>query len=453
MRLEALEGRRVAILGYGREGRSATRLLSDRARPAVLDVFTGEESADAAPSSPAVFHAGLPGADDLSSYDVVIRSPGLSPYRPPLSELPSNGPIVTTGTDIWFAEHPRARTVVITGSKGKSTTAALTAHLLEGAGLRTALGGNIGVPLLDLMEPDPAPDVWVIELSSYQIHGLRARPSIAVVLNLFPEHLDWHGSKERYFADKLSLLKGLGKGLAVLNHGDDELRAAAPAGTDVRWYNHAGGIHCEGEQVCQGERALFSLAAFPLAGLHNRSNLCAALTILDVLGVDPARAAAAMATFQPLPHRLHSLGWRDGVEYVDDSISTTPRATMAALACYPDRHVTVLVGGFDRGLPWDEFIEFIAGRPECRVATFGDLGPRVARMMHVRGLDNLVVEPVSATSSRTLESAMEAAREVTPPGGVVLLSPGAPSFDAFKDFRQRGRAFGCHAGFTTDPDS
>lgn len=446
MRLEEFEGRRVAILGYGREGRSAARLLIDRARPAVLDVFTGSEPAEASSTSTLAFHAGLPKADVLSGYHVVIRSPGLSPYRPPLSELPEDGPAVITGSDIWFAEHPDARTVVITGSKGKSTTAALTAHLLEKAGVGVVLGGNIGVPLLDLMEPDPVPDVWIIELSSYQIHGLRARPSIAAVLNLFPEHLDWHGSKERYFSDKLFLLENLGKGVAVLNHADPELRSRVPAGTDVHWYNDAAGIRCNGDTVRQDGRALFSLESFPLPGKHNRSNLCAALTILDALGVDPAGAADCLPGFRPLPHRLHSLGSRDGVEYVDDSISTTPQAAIAALECYPDRPVTVLVGGFDRGLDWDAFAAYAARDQRCRVVTFGALGPRIHQVLAAHALDGSRM-----SQAGTLAEAVQAAREATPRGGVILLSPGAPSFDAFRDYRGRGDEFARLAGCDSTP--
>ncbi len=135
---------------------------------------------------------------------------------------------------------------------------------------------------------------------------------------------------------------------------------------------------------------------------------------------------------------------RDGVEYVDDSISTTPQATIAALECYPDRPVTVLVGGFDRGLSWEHFAAFMAGRPACRVVTFGALGPRIAHTLEENGLDASVVTP-----SDTLESAIESARAVTPPGGVVLLSPGAPSFDAFRDFGQRGESFSRNAGFAS----
>lgn len=446
MRLEALEGQRVAILGYGREGRSAARLLTERAQPAVLDIFTGSEPTETSSTSALAFHAGLPEAGVLSGYHVVIRSPGLSPYRPPLSEVPADGPAVITGSDIWFAEHPDARTVVITGSKGKSTTAALTAHLLECAGFRVALGGNIGVPLLDLMDPDPAPDVWIIELSSYQIHGLRARPSIAAVLNLFPEHLDWHGSKERYYSDKMSLLENLGEGVAVLNHGDPELQSRVPAGIDVHWYNDGAGIHCDGEEVRQGGQALFSLESFPLPGKHNQSNLCAALTIMDILGEDPASAAWSLADFRPLPHRLHSLGVRAGVEYVDDSISTTPQSTIAALECYRDRPVTILVGGFDRGLAWDTFAGHAAREQRLRVVTFGALGPRINQVLAAHGLDGSRMRQAS-----NLAAAVEAAREATPRGGVILLSPGAPSFDAFRDYQARGDEFARLAGFNFTP--
>lgn len=444
MRLEDLEGKRVAILGLGREGRSACRLLAGRARPAVLDVFSGTEPAESPDGPPANLYPGLPDPQALAGYDVVIRSPGISPYRPPLSELPAGGPAIITGADIWFAEHPEARTVVVTGSKGKSTTAALTAHLLEGSGLRIALGGNIGVPLLDLMDTGTGPDVWIFELSSFQIQGLRARPSVAVVLNLFPEHLDWHVSRERYFRDKLSLLEGMDDKPVVLNHTDDELRARTPAGANVHWYNHAPDIHWAGNAVFRGSRRLFALDDFALPGSHNRSNLCAALTVMAVLDLDPAGARDSLATFQALPHRLHSLGVRDGIEYVDDSISTTPQATIAALECYPGRPVTVLVGGFDRGLDWHRFARFAADRDGCRVVTFGALGPRIAATL-------AEVPGVPVAETRTLEEALGSARDQTPLGGVVLLSPGAPSFDAFRDYRDRGDAFTRLAGFEPGP--
>lgn len=445
MRLDAFDGRRVAVLGYGREGRSAARLLSERAGPAVIDVFTGTEPVEDNPGPPLAFHAGLPEAGRLAGYDVVIRSPGISPYRPPLSELSAGGPALITGTEIWFAEHPDAKTVVITGSKGKSTTAALTRHLLAAAGFEATLGGNIGVPLLDLMDPEPAPDVWVIELSSYQIHGLRARPSIAVVLNLFPEHLDWHGSPENYFRDKLSLLDGLGLDRAVLNHADEELRSRVPAGLEPRWYNEPSGIHCSDDWILDGERPLFSLETFPLAGAHNRSNLCAALTVLDLLGADPARAGSALADFRGLPHRLHALGVKDGIAFVDDSISTTPRATIAALECYAERPVTVLVGGFDRGQDWKEFADYVAEHDKCRVVTFGAIGPRIARALESRR-----VEKSRVIAGAALAEAVNAARRSTPEGGLVLLSPGAPSFDAFRDYQERGEAFARVVGL--DPE-
>lgn len=443
MRLEDLEGKRVAVLGYGREGRSAARLLAGRTRPGALDVFTGEAPAERGEREGFRIRPGLPPADELAEYDVIVRSPGISPYRPPLSDLPVGGEsTLITGTEIWFAEHPDARTVVITGSKGKSTTAALTAHLLSARGFEVALGGNIGVPLLDLMDPDPNPDVWVIELSSYQIHGLRARPSIAVVLNLFPEHLDWHGTTERYYEDKLSLLDELEPGIAVLNHADAELRERAPGKATVRWYNEPSCIHWEDDRVLDGERVLFELDSFPLPGGHNRSNLCAALTVLDVLGVDPGSAGDSAASFRALPHRLCSLGVSAGVEYVDDSISTTPRATAAALGCFPDRPVTVLVGGYDRGLDWSAFADSVRRHARLHVITFGALGPRIAADVRQAGIERSAV-----IECGTLESAVRLAQDVTPKGGVVLLSPGAPSFDAFRDYQARGEVFARLAGF------
>lgn len=428
MRLDELAGLRVAILGYGREGRAAEALLSARSIPAA--VFTG----DASPEDPARHYAGLPDAAALAEFDVLIRSPGISPYREPLASLAADGPRVITGTDIWFAENPDARSVVITGTKGKSTTAALTAHLASAAGLRTALGGNIGVPLLELMEVSPDPDLWVIELSSYQIHGLRGRPTIAVILNLHPEHLDWHGSVERYYADKLSVLRGM-KGTVILNREVGVPAEYLPGDIDCRFYDDPGAIHVAGDDVLEGDRVVFPLQGFRLPGAHNRSNLCAALTVLRVLGVDPARVETAVKTFEPLAHRLQSVGTYGGVDYVDDSISTTPRSALAALACYPDRPVVLLAGGHDRGVDWEPFAHRVADRDNLQVVTFGTCGRRIA------GTLRLHAPEIGTHEARTLDEAVTAAADLAVTGGVVLLSPGAPSFDAFRDYSERGMRF------------
>jgi UDP-N-acetylmuramoylalanine--D-glutamate ligase len=186
--------------------------------------------------------------------------------------------------------------------------------------------------------------------------------------------------------------------------------------------------------------------AIPLPGRHNRGNLCAVLTAIEALGHDARPLVAAAEAFAPLPHRLQSLGTRGGIAFVDDSISTTPHASLAALACFGGRRVALLVGGHDRGLDWSAFAEAVRTAPPAAIVTMGANGPRI----------HDVLAPVARAAGFTLEAAgalpeaVEKAREALPGGGVVLLSPGAPSFGPYRDYVARGRHFASLAGF--DPD-
>ena len=355
MQISALEGQRVAIWGFGREGQAALDSIRRRLPKLPMTLFCSAAEAVGA-------HARLDdGLDirthvdeaELTRFDVVIKSPGISPYAAPAAGAALHGTQFIGGSALWFAEHVAklapGRVICVTGSKGKSTVSALIAHVLRAAGKRTALAGNIGLPLLSLLDASPEPAYWVVELSSYQA-GDALRPNVAVVLNLFPEHLDWHGSEQRYYADKLALISHGNPRALVLNAGDARLRAIATAAGACTWFDNAAGWHLHADKVFRGEQQVLDLRGLPLPGRHNGLNLCAALAAIEALGLDAVALAPHAASFAPLPHRLQRLGVRDGIEYINDSISTTPHASMAALDCFADRRVAIIVGGFDRGL-------------------------------------------------------------------------------------------------------
>jgi UDP-N-acetylmuramoylalanine--D-glutamate ligase len=393
----------------------------------------------------------------LSAFDVVVKSPGISPYKPEARFAAERGTRFTGGTGLWFAQHAHdgtmARTFCVTGTKGKSTTSALLAHLLRAAGLRTALAGNIGLPLLELV--DASADAWAIELSSYQTRDVAdsgARPRIAIVTNIHPEHLDWHGSQQRYVDDKLALLTGAKPEIAVLNAEDPTLASLALPDSDIRWYGDEHGWHLRGDALHRGDAFVMDTASLPLPGRHNRGNLCAVLTAIEAFGLDAVALAPHAASFQPLPNRLQPLGERDGILYVNDSISTTPHATLAALALYRERAVAVLVGGHDRGLPWEEFADAMRERAPAAIVTLGhgvdgQNGDRIHAL-----LAPLAAQGRFALSqARDLDEALPLARAALPGGGVILLSPGAPSFGLYREYVARGRRFAELAGF--DPDA
>lgn len=454
MRITQLEGRRAALWGWGREGRAAWRAIRAALPGLPLTLFCRpDEAGEAKSMDPALAVETGATAERLAAFDVVVKSPGISPYGEAAAAATARGTRFIGGTSLWFAGQAGADgvlpgTVCITGTKGKSTSSALMAHLLRAGGHRTALAGNIGLPLLEL--GDAVADYRVIELSSYQTGDVAdsgARPAVAVVLNLFPEHLDWHGSHERYLADKLRLVTDARPPVAVLNAADPRLAALQLPDSQVHWFGHGGGWHLRGDILFRGGQQVMDTRALPLPGRHNRGNLCAVLTAIEALGLDAAALAPHATGFAPLPHRLQPLGRRDGLRWVNDSISTTPHATLAALDCYRDRPVAVLVGGHDRGLDWSGFAEAMRERSPAVVVTMGANGSRIHALLEPLSRDGLF----QLRAAADLPGAVAEARRLLDGEGVVLLSPGAPSFGAYRDYTERGRHFAALAGF--DPEA
>jgi len=503
MRISQLEtvaaaGGRIALWGWGREGRAAWRAIRSRYPHLPLTLFcTPDEAADAlalgdaalvietcnmggGDANPAMPAQG-PGTDagsampspttvadapSLAQFAVVIKSPGLSPYGPEAKRAAARGTQFIGGTALWFAEHPQARTVCVTGTKGKSTTSALIAHLLRAAGHRTALAGNIGLPLLELLQPPVEPEFWVIELSSFQTRDVAlsgVHPEVAVVLNVYAEHLDWHGSEANYAGDKLALINEAAPRVAVLGAGASHALLQVPATTQVRRFDDPQGWHLREAWLYRGDQRVLDTASLPLPGRHNLINLCAALTAVDALGLDAAALAPQVVSFRPLPNRLQVLGEHAGMLYVNDSISTTPHASLAALGCFPGRRIALLLGGYDRGVSWDEVARRIVDDPPAAVITMGANGPRIQAALQAArdaraGGDDMAAACGDDTrtgfhleAASDLPDAMDRARRVLAGQGVLLLSPGAPSFGPYRDYVARGRHFAELAGF--DPDA
>jgi UDP-N-acetylmuramoylalanine--D-glutamate ligase len=438
MRFSELEGARVGVWGAGREIGSFARQLAKRLPQARIAVVAFDE-----PPADARAAAAELGASDadvvsgerigpaLARCDVIVRSPGVSIYR---AELQETDVPVTTATSLWLAEHGPRGVLAITGTKGKSTTAALAHHLARAAGVETLLAGNIGAPALDLLDEDEdeARPV-VLELSSYQIADLASGPQVALITNLYDEHLDWHRSREAYREDKLRILGLPGVSATVLNARDPllslqeaSMHFATPDGWDVvpeRGVAFAGELRARSEEL-------------PLRGAHNLLDLCAALTGLEALGVEPPSSLPeALAGFAGLPHRLQELIEIDGVLWVDDSISTTPQSALAALAAYPERQIVLIAGGQDRGQDYDELAAELERR-EAAVIAIPTTGPHVIEAALRAGVSH-----ENALEAPDLAAAVELARVRAGHGTVVLLSPAAPSYDHFSNFEARGTRF------------
>ncbi|QSX78346.1 UDP-N-acetylmuramoyl-L-alanine--D-glutamate ligase [Agrilutibacter solisilvae] len=453
----AAQGGGIALWGWGREGRAAYEAIRSRLPALPLTLLC---SADEADQARALGDAHLRvetqvTATVLSAYAVIVKSPGISPYGDEAVAAAAQGTRFIGGTALWFAERAdpggtARNTICVTGTKGKSTTTALLAHLLRAGGHVTGLVGNIGLPLLEVLDPPVEPEFWAVELSSYQTGDVAAsgtQPHVAVALNIFPEHLDWHGSHERYIADKLTLLTQAAPHVAVLNAADPILSTLSLPGSSVHWFNEPRGWHLREDALYRGDAFVMDTLGLPLPGRHNRSNLCAVLAALEALGLDAVALAPHAASFRPLPNRLQTLGTRDGVTFVNDSISTTPYASLAALDVFRGRRVALLVGGHDRGLPWEEFAAEMRAWAPAAIITMGQNGPRIHDLLRpVAGEAGF-----SLLAARDLAEAMALGIAALDGEGVLLLSPGAPSFGAYRDYVARGRDFARLAGY--DPDS
>ena len=425
-----------AIWGFGREGRAAfaffakTRpdlkvaVLNDTPLPPDVaaelrgvEVLTGPEAA-------AALAAGR--------FDFVVKSPGIPLNRPEIAAAKANGARFTSATNLWFEQKGATPVIAVTGTKGKSTTSTLVFHLLRDAGLDVGLFGNVGVAPLG----QPAPrDYAVVELSSYQTADLEHAPDIVVFTNLSPEHMTWHGSVARYYEDKLRVASLSPRAVVICNGGDIRLREQFHDRPNVVWYNGDSGFRVrDGALWRDGARVDTSL--FPLKGSHNLENLAAALTLLDHIGARPPASGLPLEGFHQLPHRLSEFFVEPDVLCVDDSISTTPVATIAALETFAERPAVLLLGGTERGQDYADLYKLLAAAK--RIKAVIALPPNGARIFsEMSGL----AMPFPMLKAANLREAVDAAFTWLEAGDMLLLSPAAPSFGEFANFEERGEAF------------
>jgi UDP-N-acetylmuramoylalanine--D-glutamate ligase len=434
MRISDAIGRKVGLLGFGLEGRSVLDVLRRRGHREIVHVIDDKpvevpEGAQWHPTS------ALP--LELRALDVVVRSPGFSPQHPFRRLLDQHAVTQTTATRLFLRElRERSLPVVgITGSKGKSTTASLTYLTLEASGMPTVLVGNVGVPALDMLERIEQEKLHVVmELSSYQCSDLEDHfgPGSAGLLDLFPEHLDWHGSLEAYYAAKLRIITAQrAQDVAFYNPVPAEL-AAMPS--RARAMNVQSGLHFASGWFLRGRERLFSDQGMLLLGTHNRQNAIAALALSEPWGARPEHLREVLQRFRGLPFRLQNEGAHAGITWFNDAISTAPDTVAAALAALSGAFTasTLIVGGQRRGLDQTPLAEALAASTVRTLIVMPDTGSDVARAVRARAL------PVTLLEADTLEDAVAAALSVTPQGHACLFSPGAPSYHRYKSFQERG---------------
>lgn len=420
MKLSQLKGKRVAIWGLGVEGKATAEYLTEKCIPFTVlcseSELINKYNCDTRKVTPSL----------LNSFEVLIKSPGISPYSDMMKDVQTK---MTSPTAIWFANEKHTKVIVITGTKGKSTTASLLAHILKFCKLSVNLVGNIGQALISSSSDF---DYIVLEASSFQIYDGNITADIALFNNLFPEHLDWHKGERNYFNDKLRLLKT--SEIKFINYLNKNLMDLTRE-TDVHYFNNTNGFHTENDCLYYKDQPIISISETNLLGVHNLQNIGAALSVCKEINLPLESCAEAVRTFQPLAHRLQNLGVIAGLTAINDSIATTPVATLAALDTVNRDNTILLIGGYDRGNDWSQFAEALAESPPGKLIISGQ--NRQAIYNHLRTLKADFVY----NSCNSLKDAIKMAVEIANEGDTILLSPGAPSFDQFSSYLERGLFF------------
>ncbi len=433
--------RRIAVYGLGRSGRAAVALLRSHG----ISVLAYDENAEAEASLSALSRD--PGVElqlgnTLTQWpkdtDALVVSPGVPPHKVLCAQARDRGIPVLSEVDLAIPLLGGPM-LAITGSNGKSTTTALTGHLLEAAGFAVETCGNLGRPLCEVVEGPPN-RIFVVELSSFQLEtSHEVNPQAAAWLNFAPDHLEWHGGVEPYARAKEKIFRLQGPTqIAVLNADDprtQQVKTLARRRLFSRSTVVADGCHLQGEDVIevspQGERPLFTLEDLPLQGSHNHENAMAAFLLALSLADQSQAFRKGLRSFQGLAHRLSHVGDIDGVSYWNDSKATNVAATLASLQGFPDHSVHLILGGRGKGEDYSRL------SPNARAK---------ARRVYLVGeatddLDDALDPSIPRRRYGDLGGAFRAARESARKGEAVLLSPACASYDQYPSFMARGRHF------------
>ncbi|MGH9699590.1 MAG: UDP-N-acetylmuramoyl-L-alanine--D-glutamate ligase [Candidatus Acidiferrales bacterium] len=438
-----LAGKRVLVVGLARTGVCVS--LFSAGYGAAVTATDEKSAAELGETCERLREAGVAlalGARDPSIFleqDLIVVSPGVPAHLAALDQARARGIPVWSEVELAW-RFLRGKLIAITGSNGKTTTTSLVAHILKSAKIPTLVGGNIGTPLLALVESSSDSTVTVAELSSFQLETIESfRPEIGVLLNLTPDHLDRHASFEDYAQAKLRMFENqLDRDAAILNADDPEVARRAPAKPHIFWFSRqkrvAAGAFLHDDHIIfrnEGSEAVVARRdEIPLRGNHNLENVLAACAAASLAGAAPAAIASGIKSFQGVEHRLEFVAEISGVQFYNDSKATNVDATVKALEAFPGP-LLVILGGKDKGSSYAPLRDLLHERSRMTLL-IGAATEKIAAQ-----LGDAVPIVRAGTMARAVAEAMNAAK----PGDVVLLAPACSSFDQFENYEHRGRVF------------
>lgn len=430
----------VAIIGYAVENQAALRYWQQKG----ATITVCDENPDVQVSEGVQSRLGPTYLDDLDGFDVIVRTVGM---RPDVitGKYPDAAGKITTAINLFF-EECQTPVIGVTGTKGKGTTATLISKFLEAAGKKVLLGGNIGVPLLDLLPQTAGADYVVAELSSFQLIDMKYSPHIAVCLMVVPEHQDWHNSPEEYFEAKKQLfLHQKHDDLAVFNRASaHSTEIAGASGATKLSYEVPGpgaepssqdGAYVAGDSIYMGKVPVCKVSDVALLGRHNLENICAAIAATwEIILHNTDTVTSVLKSFTGLEHRLELVRELGGVKYYDDSFGTTPETAIVAIQAFAEPKVVIL-GGSDKGASYEGLAHVVATNNVKAVIKIGETGPAIEKALRAAGYENVV------DGGQTMQNIVMSARAQAATGDIVLLSTACASFDLFEDYKDRGDQF------------
>jgi len=424
---------KIAILGYAREGRSAYDYWhSDTNQITICDQDDSVSLPDGVQR-----RLGSEYLLDLDKFDLIVRTAGLNPKEIVKANSEAILSKVTSATNEFFRVCPTRNIIGVTGTKGKGTTSTLTAKMLEAAGKKVHLGGNIGLSALDLLGSGIQPDDWVVlELSSFQLIDIKYSPLIGVCLMVVPEHLNWHDDFNDYLKAKSQLFAHqTANDKAIYFAGNDNSKQVASVGQGqkIPYLGEPGAIVKEGYINIDGQN-ICAADEIKLPGRHNLQNVCAAVTATWQVTQDIDAFRQVLTSFAGLSHRLELVREIDNVKYYDDSFGTTPETAQVAIEAFP-RPKVIILGGSDKGALYSELAKTISADNVRSVVLIGLTAPAIKSTLQEVGYTSFI------DGGADMRQIVDTARQAAKPGDVVLLSTACASFDMFKNYEDRGNQF------------
>lgn len=431
MKINDLKDKNIAIWGLGVEGKAVLKALNSRFPDKKIKIIDDKNC----PANNGVDACII---NQLKGVDVVIRSPGVSIYKEEIVFAKKNfkTKFITEKT-LFFAEleGESVKTIAITGTKGKTTTSTFCAELLKKMDYRVLLAGNMGKPTIELIDSAKNSDYVVIEISSYQASDLLSFPTAAILLNLFPEHIDWHKTHENYYADKVNLING--SYYKIVNGLDERVLEYTKSIDDRILFGTKSSIHYRDGYFYDGDLKLFSSNNMQLLGEHNYQNLCSVFTVLKTLNIDLNKIKQQyLDDFKPVEHRLETIK-HNGLLFINDSISTIPEATIACYNIFQDKKIYGILGGFDRNQDYGELVKYIVQHKNIGfLALMGQTAEKLKKLLLEHSFNNFVV---CTTMEECIAELKKRIDDIN--SSVLILSPAAASYDGYKNFEERGKDF------------